>query len=104
MSASFGSQILRGALHAVIFSIFLIVAYLAFRFDWRYAVPMIVALLHDLSSRSACTRCSDREVSSATVAAVLTVLGYSLYDTIIIFDRVRENDAAPAQDTRTTRS
>ena len=72
---------------------FLIVVYIAFRFDWRYAVPMIVALIHDLMITVGVYSLSDREVSSATVAAVLTVLGYSLYDTIIIFDRVRENEA-----------
>ncbi len=93
VSASFGSEILRGAILAFIFSMFLIVVYIAFRFDWRYAVPMIVALLHDLIITVGVYSMFDREVSSATVAAVLTVLGYSLYDTIIIFDRVRENEA-----------
>ena len=93
VSASFGSEILRGAILAFIFSMFLIVVYIAFRFDWRYAVPMIVALLHDLIITVGVYSIFDREVSSATVAAVLTVLGYSLYDTIIVFDRVRENEA-----------
>jgi SecD/SecF fusion protein len=93
VSASFGSEILRGAILAFVFSMFLIVVYIAFRFDWRYAVPMIVALIHDLIITIGVYSLFDREVSSATVAAVLTVLGYSLYDTIIIFDRVRENEA-----------
>ena len=97
VSASFGSEILRGAILAFIFSMFLIVVYIAFRFDWRYAVPMIVALIHDLIITVGVYSIFDREVSSATVAAVLTVLGYSLYDTIIIFDRVRENEAHAAQ-------
>ena len=92
VSASFGSEILRGALLALAFSIFLIVIYMALRFDWKFAVPMIVALLHDLVIALGVYALSGREVSSATVAALLTILGYSLYDTIIVFDRVRENE------------
>jgi SecD/SecF fusion protein len=92
VSASFGSEILRGAVLAFVFSLLLIVIYIAFRFDWRYALPMIAALLHDLLITVGVYSLFDREVTSATVAAVLTILGYSLYDTIIIFDRVRENE------------
>jgi SecD/SecF fusion protein len=92
VSASFGSEILRGAVLAFIFSIGLIVLYLAFRFDWRYAVPTIAALIHDLLVTVGVYAVTGREVTSATVAAVLTILGYSLYDTIIVFDRVRENE------------
>ncbi len=92
VSASFGSEILRGAVLAFIFSIVLIVAYLAFRFDWRYAAPTIVALIHDLLVTVGVYAITGREITSATVAAVLTILGYSLYDTIIVFDRVRENE------------
>ena len=90
-------EILHGALFAFVFSMFLIVVYLTFRFEFNYALPMIVALFHDLIITVGVYSLTGREVSSATVAAVLTVLGYSLYDTIIIFDRVRENEAAPAQ-------
>jgi predicted RND superfamily exporter protein len=65
---------------------------MALRFDWKFAVPMIVALLHDLVIALGVYALSGREVTSATVAALLTILGYSLYDTIIVFDRVRENE------------
>ena len=92
VSASFGSEILRGALLALAFSIFLIIIYIALRFDWKFAVPMIVALLHDLLLAAGVYAISGREVTSASVAALLTILGYSLYDTIIVFDRVRENE------------
>jgi SecD/SecF fusion protein len=92
ISASFGREILRGAVLAFAFSIFLIVAYLAFRFDWRFALPTIAALVHDLLVTLGVYSITGREVTSATVAAVLTILGYSLYDTIIVFDRVRENE------------
>jgi SecD/SecF fusion protein len=61
------------------------------RFGLRFAVPVIVALLHDLALTVGVYSLSGREVETSTVAAVLTVLGFSIYDTIIIFDRVREN-------------
>ena len=92
VSASFGSEILRGALLALAFSIFLIIIYIALRFDWKFAVPMIVALIHDLLIAAGVYAIFGREVTSASVAALLTILGYSLYDTIIVFDRVRENE------------
>ena len=70
---------------------FLIVAYLTFRFEFKYALPTIVALFHDVIITIGVYSLTGRVVTAATVAAVLTVLGYSLYDTIIVFDRVREN-------------
>ena len=70
---------------------FLIVAYLTFRFEFKYALPTIVALFHDVIITVGVYSLTGRVVTAATVAAVLTVLGYSLYDTIIVFDRVREN-------------
>ncbi len=94
VSASFGGEILRGALLALVFSILLIIIFIVVRFDWKYAVPMIVALLHDLVIAAGIYALSGFEVSSGTVAALLTILGYSLYDTIIVFDRVRENERA----------
>ncbi len=92
VSGSFGREILQSAILAFIFSMVLIVAYLAFRFDWRYAAPTIAALVHDLIITLGVYSITGREVTSATVAAILTILGYSLYDTIIVFDRVRENE------------
>ena len=61
------------------------------RFQWKFAVPVIVALAHDVIITIGIYALLGREVTTATVAAVLTVLGYSIYDTIIIFDRIREN-------------
>ncbi len=92
VSGSFGSEIMRGALLALAFSILLIIIYMLFRFDWKFALPMIVALLHDLIIAVGVYAISGREVTGATIAALLTILGYSLYDTIIVFDRVRENE------------
>jgi SecD/SecF fusion protein len=91
VSSSFGSQIARLAIIAVIVSLLLIILYIAVRFDIKYAVPVIVALVHDIVITVGIYALTGFEVSTATVAAVLTVLGYSIYDTIIIFDRIREN-------------
>jgi SecD/SecF fusion protein len=91
VSASFGRTILTGALYAVVFSMLLIIAYLTVRFEFKYAMPTIIALLHDVVITVGVYSLTGRVVTAATVAAVLTVLGYSLYDTIIVFDRVREN-------------
>ncbi len=91
VSSSFGSQIARSAITAIIFSLFLIVLYCTIRFGYKFAVPVIVAMLHDVLVTVGIYSLTGREVTAATVAAVLTVLGYSIYDTIIIFDRIREN-------------
>jgi SecD/SecF fusion protein len=91
VSSSFGRQIARSAIVAVIVSLLLIVLYIAVRFDLKFAAPVIVALLHDIVITVGVYSLTGREVSNSTVAAVLTVLGYSIYDTIIIFDRIREN-------------
>jgi SecD/SecF fusion protein len=91
VSASFGRQIARSAITAILFSLLLIIFYIAIRFDFKFAGPVIVALLHDIVITVGVYSLIGREVSNSTVAAVLTVLGYSIYDTIIIFDRMREN-------------
>jgi SecD/SecF fusion protein len=91
VSSSFSGQVENSAILAVIVSLLLIAAYIALRFDWKYAVPVMIALAHDILITIGVYSISQREVSTATVAAVLTVLGYSIYDTIIIFDRIREN-------------
>src|SRR5437870_266402 len=91
VSSSFGRQIARLAILAVIVSLLLIVLYIAIRFDFKFALPVIIALIHDIAITVGVYSLTHREVSTSTVAAVLTVLGYSIYDTIIIFDRIREN-------------
>jgi SecD/SecF fusion protein len=88
---TFGRTIANAALIAIIASLLVISAYIALRFEWKYAVPVLIALMHDLLITSGVYALTGREVTSATVAALLTILGYSLYDTIIVFDRVREN-------------
>jgi SecD/SecF fusion protein len=88
---TFGAQIARTALIAVIASLFLISLYIGFRFEFKFAVPVLIALFHDLLITAGVYALTDREVTTSTVAALLTILGYSLYDTIIVFDRIREN-------------
>nr|MBA2474934.1 protein translocase subunit SecF [Actinomycetota bacterium] len=77
--------------YAILISLVLVVLYITVRFQWKFALATIVALLHDVVIAVGIYSLLDREVTTATVAAILTVLGYSIYDTIIILDRVREN-------------
>jgi SecD/SecF fusion protein len=91
VSSSFGRQIAKSAIIAILVSLLLVVFYIAIRFDLKFAGPVIVAMLHDVLICVGIYALLGREVTSSTVAAILTVLGYSIYDTIIIFDRIREN-------------
>ncbi len=88
---TFGKTVANAAIIAIIASLLVISVYIALRFEWKYAVPVLIALLHDLLITAGVYALTGREVTTATVAALLTILGYSLYDTIIVFDRVREN-------------
>ena len=91
VSGSFSSQILQNAVVAVIVSLLVIALYITIRFQWRFAVPVLVALMYDILFALGIYALAGREVTTPTVAAILTILGFSMYDTIIIFDRVREN-------------
>ncbi len=88
---TFGNTVAKGAIIAIIVSLFVISAYIALRFEWKYAVPVLIALMHDILIVAGVYSLTGREVTTSTVAALLTILGYSLYDTIIVFDRIREN-------------
>ncbi len=88
---TFGKTVADSAIIALIASLIVTSAYIALRFEWRYAVPVLIALMHDLLITAGVYALLGLEVTTSTVAALLTILGYSLYDTIIVFDRVREN-------------
>ena len=88
---SFGVTVADSAAIAIIASLAAICVYVALRFQWKYAVPVMIALMHDLLITAGVYALTGREVTADTVAALLTILGYSMYDTIIVFDRVREN-------------
>jgi preprotein translocase subunit SecF len=72
-------------------ALLIIIAFISFRFEFAFAMAAMVALVHDILMTVGFYAIVGREVNLVTVVAVLTVLGYSLYDTIIIFDRIREN-------------
>ena len=86
-----GDELSRNAMIAILISLAITLAYLAIRFEWRFGVAAVIATAHDLLSTVAFLAIMRLEVSLTVVAALLTVIGYSLNDTIIIFDRVREN-------------
>jgi preprotein translocase subunit SecF len=86
-----GSELRNGAIKAVLLSFLLTLIYLAWRFEWRFGVAAVIATAHDICTTLAFIKLMNIEVSLTVVAGILTVIGYSLNDTIIIFDRVREN-------------
>ncbi len=88
---TFGRTVANSAIVAIIASLLVIAAYVALRFEWKFSIPVMIALAHDLLITSGVYALTGRQVTTATVAALLTILGYSMYDTIIVFDRVREN-------------
>ena len=91
IGASFGRTVAENAIRAIIVSLTIISLYITLRFQWKFAVPALIALAHDLLMTSGVYALTGREVTASTVAALLTILGFSLYDTIVVFDRVREN-------------
>src|SRR3954470_22764211 len=88
---TFGQSVASSALIAIIASLAVISIYIALRFEWKYAVPVLIALMHDILITAGVYALVGREVTTSTVAALLTIVGFSLYDTIIVFDRIREN-------------
>ena len=86
-----GGELRTKAFLAIFLSFFAVLAYLAYRFEWRFGVAAVIATAHDILATIAFIGVMRLEVSLTVVAAVLSMVGYSLNDTIIIFDRVREN-------------
>jgi preprotein translocase subunit SecF len=93
VSASWGSQISQKAAIALVAFMIVIVLYLSIAFEWRMAAAAFVALLHDIVITVGVYALAHFQVSPATVIGLLTILGYSLYDTVVVFDKVRENTA-----------
>jgi preprotein translocase subunit SecF len=90
---SWGSQISQKALEALIAFMIVIVVYLSIAFEWRMAAAAFVALAHDILITIGVYALIGFQVSPASVIGLLTILGYSLYDTVVVFDKVRENTA-----------
>src|SRR3954469_22679238 len=86
-----GGELRQKAFLAIFLSFFAVLAYLAYRFEWRFGLAAVAATAHDILATIAFIGVLRLEVSLTVVAAVLSMVGYSLNDTIIIFDRVREN-------------
>jgi preprotein translocase subunit SecF len=90
---SWGKDISQKALQGLIAFLIAIVLYLSFAFEWRMAVSAIITLIHDIVIAVGIYALVGFEVAPATVIGLLTILGYSLYDTVVVFDKVRENTA-----------
>jgi preprotein translocase subunit SecF len=104
VGASWGSQISQKALQALIAFLIVIVIYLSIAFEWRMAVAALIALAHDIVITIGIYALAGFPVSPATVIGLLTILGYSLYDTVVVFDKVRENTAGLLGSARSTYS
>jgi preprotein translocase subunit SecF len=101
---TWGNEITNKAAYALLFFFLAIAAYITLRFEWKMAVAAIVAVIHDILVTVGIYSLSGLQVSPATVVAFLTILGYSLYDTIVVFDRVQENAKSLASTGRLTYS
>lgn len=98
VGASVGSELLKNGLIALFVAILLMIAYITWRYEWRFAVTAIAALFHDVLVTLAVFSICQLEVESYFIAAVLTIFGYSVNNTIVIFDRIRENTVRVKKD------
>jgi preprotein translocase SecF subunit len=91
VGAVVGDELRRNAIYAVIAALGSIMIYIWFRFEWPFAISAILALAHDIITTIGLFSLSGIEFNLATVAALLTIAGYSINDTVVIFDRIRDN-------------
>jgi preprotein translocase subunit SecF len=101
---TWGSQITTKALEALIIFMVVIVFYLSLAFEWKMAIAAFIALLHDIVITVGVYALTGFQVSPTSVIGLLTILGYSLYDTVVVFDKVRENTAGLLTSQRSTYS
>lgn len=92
---TWGDQITKKALRALVLFFVVVSLYLAWRLEWRMAIGALVAVVHDLLVTAGIYSLFRLEVSPATVIALLTIMGYSLYDTVVVYDKVLENELEP---------
>jgi len=104
VGSSWGSQISQKALQGLIAFLIVIVIYLSIAFEWKMAAAALIALAHDIVITVGVYALLGFQVSPASVIGLLTILGYSLYDTVVVFDKVRENTAGLLGSARTTYS
>jgi len=93
---TWGAEISRKALEGLIVVLVAITIYISLRFEWKMAVGAQVAMVHDVVITGGVYALTGREVTPATLIAILTILGYSLYDTVVIYDKIKENTESPA--------
>jgi preprotein translocase subunit SecF len=102
VSAAWGKEITLGALQGLAVFLLLVVIYLAIRFEWRMAVGAMVALFVNLVATAAIYSLVGFDVTPSTVIGALTILGFALYDVVVVFDKVHENTAGILGGSRTT--
>ncbi|HEV3503667.1 MAG TPA: protein translocase subunit SecF, partial [Actinomycetes bacterium] len=102
IGSKWGSTVSRKAVIALLVFLVVVVIYVSLRMEFKMAVAALVALLHDLIITAGIYALARFEVTPATVIALLTILGYSLYDTVVVFDKVRENTGSLSAMSRTT--
>jgi preprotein translocase subunit SecF len=93
---TWGQQISRKAIRGLLLVLVFIAIYIAWRFEWAMAIGAMVALVHDVVITAGIYALVGREVTPETVIAILTILGFSLYDTVVIYDKIQENTESPA--------
>lgn len=91
VGAVIGDELTRQALYAVVAASIMMVLYITYRFEFRFAVSGILALLHDVAVVLGMFSILQKEIDASFIAAILTIIGYSINDTIVVFDRIREN-------------
>jgi preprotein translocase subunit SecF len=104
IGSKWGSAVSRRAVIALLVFLVVVVIYVSLRMEFKMAVAALVALVHDLIITAGIFALARFEVTPATVIALLTILGYSLYDTVVVFDKVRENTGSLTAMSRTTYS
>ena len=90
MGPRVGGELRGAALKSIFLALGLILVYVAIRYDWRYSMGAVVALFHDVFIALGALSITNREVTLTVVAALLTIAGFSINDTIVVFDRIRE--------------
>jgi preprotein translocase subunit SecF len=91
IGGSWGSDVSSKAVRALVIFLLVIVIFISWRFEWKMAVAALIALFHDLIVTAGVYSLAGFEVTPSTIVAILTILGYSLYDTVVVFDKLEEN-------------
>ena len=97
---TWGREISKKALSGLFFVLLAIALYISVRFEWKMALGAMIALVHDVVITAGLYALVGRQVTPATVIAILTILGFSLYDTVVIYDKIKENSETSAMVTR----